>query len=166
MDNHINLAHFGFNSLNYYKGVARNKKVDYQDKTKEEAEKENTDKFGGFSYFSKDSEAKKFVKTADIVEGKENESKREEEESKTNSKIVVKPDGSRVLMVTMNFGASKTTMSIEISKPTDMLNNTNQAEVMTEENISPNAACMEDTTDNAREKIISLYPKFDTMVPD
>ena len=40
----------------------------------------------------------------------------------TKSDIVVKPDGSRVLMVTMNMGGMETTMSMEISKPTDMMN--------------------------------------------
>lgn len=40
----------------------------------------------------------------------------------TKSDIVVKPDGSRVLMVTMNMGGVETTMSMEISKPTDMVN--------------------------------------------
>ena len=36
--------------------------------------------------------------------------------------IYVKPDGSRVLVVTMNFGGIETTMSLEISKPTAIQN--------------------------------------------
>lgn len=43
-------------------------------------------------------------------------------ESKTKSDIIVKPDGSKVLVVTMSIGGTETTMSLEISKPTDTLN--------------------------------------------
>lgn len=45
-------------------------------------------------------------------------------ESKTGNTtdIIVKPDGSRVLVVTMNVGGMKTTMIMEISKPTNMQN--------------------------------------------
>ena len=32
--------------------------------------------------------------------------------------IIVKPDGSRVLVMTMSVGGMETTMSLEISKPT------------------------------------------------
>lgn len=45
-----------------------------------------------------------------------------EKETETKSDIIVKPDGSRVLVVTMNIGGMETTMSLEISKPTDMPN--------------------------------------------
>ncbi len=45
-----------------------------------------------------------------------------ENESETTSDIVVKPDGSRVLVVTMNIGGMETTMSLEISKPTTLPN--------------------------------------------
>jgi hypothetical protein len=41
------------------------------------------------------------------------------QESETNTNIIVKPDGSRVLVVTMNVGGMETTMSLEISKPTE-----------------------------------------------
>ena len=44
------------------------------------------------------------------------------QESETQTDIIVKPDGSRVLMVTMNIGGMKTTMSLEISKPTEAIN--------------------------------------------
>ena len=46
----------------------------------------------------------------------------EEEEAKSNSDIIVKPDGSRVLVMTMTFGGMKTSMSLEISGPTAMAN--------------------------------------------
>ena len=45
---------------------------------------------------------------------------RQESESKTE--IIVKPDGSRVLVMTMSIGGMETTMSLEISKPTEALN--------------------------------------------
>ena len=44
------------------------------------------------------------------------------QESETQTDIIVKPDGSRVLMVTMNISGMKTTMSLEISKPTEAIN--------------------------------------------
>lgn len=46
----------------------------------------------------------------------------EEESGKTDTQVVVKPDGSRVLMVTMRVGGMETSMSIKLSEPTDMPN--------------------------------------------
>ena len=54
---------------------------------------------------------------------------REKSNSKTSSDIIVKPDGSRVLVVTMSIGGMETTMSLEISKPTDMPNVSRQEDV-------------------------------------
>lgn len=51
------------------------------------------------------------------------------QESETKTDIIVKPDGSRVLVVTMSIGGMETTMSLEISKPTDTLNETANQEV-------------------------------------
>lgn len=48
------------------------------------------------------------------------------EETETNTDIIVKPDGSRVLVVTMNMGGMETTMSLEISKPTTMPNDSSE----------------------------------------
>ena len=45
---------------------------------------------------------------------------KQESESKTD--IIVKPDGSRVLVITMSIGGMETTMSLEISKPTEAPN--------------------------------------------
>ena len=45
-----------------------------------------------------------------------------ETESRTESNIVVKPDGSRVLVVTTEVGGMETTMSLKISEPTDLPN--------------------------------------------
>lgn len=59
-------------------------------------------------------------------EGKELEvghpSPDEKIEGKTSTEIIVKPDGSRVLVMTMHIGGMETTMSLEISKPTDLPN--------------------------------------------
>ena len=43
----------------------------------------------------------------------------DKQESDSKTDIIVKPDGSRVLVVTMSIGGMKTTMSLEISKPTE-----------------------------------------------
>ena len=48
--------------------------------------------------------------------------KKEIEKAETDTDIIVRPDGSRVLVVTMSVGGMETTMSLEISKPTDMPN--------------------------------------------
>ncbi len=40
------------------------------------------------------------------------------QESETKTEMLVKPDGSRVLVMTMSVGGMETTMSLEISKPT------------------------------------------------
>lgn len=41
----------------------------------------------------------------------------EQEESETKTDIIVKPDGSRVLVITTMTGGLETTMSLEIAKP-------------------------------------------------
>lgn len=43
----------------------------------------------------------------------------EQEESETKTDIIVKPDGSRVLVITTMTGGLETTMSLEIAKPQD-----------------------------------------------
>ena len=51
------------------------------------------------------------------------ESKQEDkQESESKTEIIVKPDGSRVLVMTMSIGGMETTMSLEISKPTEAPN--------------------------------------------
>ena len=49
----------------------------------------------------------------------ESENKEITNERQTKSEIVVGPDGSRILMITMSIGGMETVTSIEISKPTD-----------------------------------------------
>ncbi len=52
------------------------------------------------------------------------------QESETKTEIIAKPDGSRVLVLTMSIGGMETTMSLEISKPTEVPNeNSKIAEV-------------------------------------
>ena len=52
----------------------------------------------------------------------EESEKADKQESKTKTDIIVKPDGSRVLVMTMSIGGMETTMSLEISKPTEAPN--------------------------------------------
>ncbi len=52
-------------------------------------------------------------------EGKEQASS---QKSESKTEIIVKPDGSRVLVMTMSIGGMETTMSLEISKPTEAPN--------------------------------------------
>lgn len=57
------------------------------------------------------------------LKGKDTERAEEEkEDAKTETDIIVKPDGSRVLVMTMQIGGMKTMMSLKISEPTDMPN--------------------------------------------
>lgn len=51
-----------------------------------------------------------------LVEGQNREVS---DEGRTKSEIVVRPDGSRVLMITMSIGGMEAVTSVEISKPTD-----------------------------------------------
>lgn len=48
------------------------------------------------------------------------ENQSEDEKIKTNTEIVVKADGSRVLVITSKMGGSETTMSLQLSEPTDL----------------------------------------------
>ncbi len=60
--------------------------------------------------------------------------------SETDSNVIVKADGSRVLEVTMKIGGTETTMCIEISKPTDMINEMNKSDETSGENAAENIA--------------------------
>lgn len=71
-----------------------------------------------------DKEQKKSVRGSGFEEEMEKaeDEKEEMETSKTDTDVIVKPDGSRVLMVTTKVCGMQTTMSLEISKPTAMQN--------------------------------------------
>lgn len=71
------------------------------------------------------------------------------QEQNTQTNIVVKPDGSRVLVMTVNIGGMETTMSMEISKPTELPNNICSQE--TEEDLQASAA-QEEITDLSLEE--------------
>ena len=50
----------------------------------------------------------------------------DKQESESKTEIIVKPDGSRVLVMTMRIGGMETTMSLEISKPTEAPNDNSE----------------------------------------
>lgn len=70
----------------------------------------------------------------DKAEAKE-EKRGEKGDTETDTDIIVMPDGSRVLVITMNMGGMQTSMSLEISKPTALPNDVSQIDdhVNTEE---------------------------------
>lgn len=73
-------------------------------------------------------------------------------ESETRTDIIVKPDGSRVLVVTMSVGGIETTMSLEISKPTALQNEKgNEQEDSAEQSIKT-VSCPEDMENVVRER--------------
>ena len=69
-----------------------------------------------------------FKSTNPLLEQEDNDVSDEElkqedkQESESKTEIIVKPDGSRVLVMTMSIGGMETTMSLEISKPTEAPN--------------------------------------------
>lgn len=54
------------------------------------------------------------------------DAKSEPDESESRTEVVVKPDGSKVLIVTIQSGGMQKTMSVELSKPTEMPNDSTQ----------------------------------------
>lgn len=60
------------------------------------------------------------AQTQEVEEKKQDQ---ETEQPRTESQIIVKSDGSRVLLVTTNFGGMQTTMSLEICEPTALQSN-------------------------------------------
>jgi len=69
----------------------------------------------------------------DSEEGNTNHAdKRETGDTSSKTNIIVKPDGSRVLVVTMNIGGMETNMSLQISGPTDMQNDSNSPNNITQ----------------------------------
>lgn len=68
---------------------------------------------------SKELEKEQFWQGIFQILDKDSEQQATKTESTTDSKVVVKADGSRVLMITINVNGIKMTMSLEISKPSD-----------------------------------------------
>ena len=72
------------------------------------------------------------------------------QESETKTEIIVKPDGSRVLVMTMSIGGMETTMSLEISKPTEALNENSKQDT---DNNMPSADVEMDTASDEMSNI-------------
>lgn len=66
----------------------------------------------------------------------------DKQESESKTEIIVKPDGSRVLVMTMSIGGMETTMSLEISKPTEAPNENSEQDA---DNNMPSADAEMDT---------------------
>lgn len=79
-----------------------------------------------------------------VLADKESE-KVDRQESKTKTDIIVRPDGSRVLVMTMSIGGMETTMSLEISKPTEAPNENSKQD--TDNNIPSADAEMDTVSD-------------------
>ncbi len=75
---------------------------------------------------------------------KQEQAAREKEESTTDTEILVKPDGSRVLVVTVNIGGMKTSMSLQLSKPTNWQNEIGKENIENPEQETKNSALPED----------------------
>ena len=71
------------------------------------------------------------------------------QESKTKTEIIVQPDGSRVLVMTMSIGGMETTMSLEISKPTEAPNENSKRD--TDNNNMPSDDAEMDTVSESME---------------
>lgn len=70
-----------------------------------------------------------------VGEAKESENeKKEVKESTTDTDIIVKADGSRVLVVTTSIAGMTTSRSLKISEPTKMPNENREANEMEEKN--------------------------------
>ena len=69
----------------------------------------------------------------------------DKQESDSKTDIIVKPDGSRVLMVTMSIGGMETTMSLEISRPTEAPNENSEHD--TDNNMSSDDTGMDTVSD-------------------
>lgn len=83
------------------------------------------------------------------IKDKESE-KADRQESKTKTDIIVRPDGSRVLVMTMSIGGMETTMSLEISKPTEAPNENSKQD---NDNNMPSAEAEMDTVSDEMSNI-------------
>ena len=72
------------------------------------------------------------------------------QESETKTEIITKPDGSRVLVMTMSIGGMETTMSLEISKPTEVPNENSKQDT---DNNMPSADAEMDTVSDEMSNI-------------
>ena len=61
------------------------------------------------------------IPNAKLSDESENPYAHRGEDSETKSDVIVKPDGSKVLVMTLKVGGIETSVSIEISKPTGLI---------------------------------------------
>lgn len=79
--------------------------------------------FNNALWKNSDSVIEKKNKKKDVMDSilaekkKENRDKSSDTKSETNSDIVTKPDGSRILVMTTKIGGMETSVSVELSKP-------------------------------------------------
>lgn len=66
-------------------------------------------------------EEENMQKQADSARQKEKSKEGDSDEKKTDTEIIVKPDGSKIMMTTILVGDMETVMSMEIAKPTNIL---------------------------------------------
>lgn len=66
------------------------------------------------------------------------------EESRTGTEVIVRPDGSRVLVMTVSIGGTSTTMSMKISEPTELPNEVGQVDEMASETMESDVCLPED----------------------
>lgn len=67
-------------------------------------------------------EAEKLIENSNSLKSEDVGKTKEDEESKTDSEVIVKPDGSRVLITTTQIGGMEMVMSLKISEPTESEN--------------------------------------------
>ena len=74
------------------------------------------------------------------------------QDTSTSSEIIVRPDGSRVLMITVEIGGTQTAMSLQISEPTDMQNDISKQKDNRSEGSASTAALTADEIGSISEK--------------
>ncbi len=79
----------------------------------------------------------KEMKDKEAEKSKKAKTKKDDEKEDSSSQIIVKPDGSRVLIITTKVGGMETNMSIKISEPTYM---PNDSEYLNEEEFTETVA--------------------------
>lgn len=88
------------------------------------------DLFPNARLFDKDKEdAPRDLLSRGTLPGTESNSASNEQDTKTRSEILVRPDGSRVLILTMEIAGMQAAMSLQISEPTDMPDSISDREI-------------------------------------
>lgn len=106
-------------------------------------------KFNSAKLLDSDAEPLNHFSNGRVLADKESE-KADRQESKTKTDIIVRPDGSRVLVMTMSIGGMETTMSLEISKPTEAPNEISKQDT---DNNMPSADAEMDTVSDEMSNI-------------